>query len=286
MGKFIFYHMLQVFNRMKVVILPPYIPSQAEKDRPTLFANNVRKAMSKVLQVPYSDHSIEDNFISHHSRSAGVKQTFTMAEISRIYSLNVAQVKELLVLFRKVDSDKTGYIDITDFCRTFRLNLPPTSFARSLFAFFDTDATGYIDFVSMLYGLSLLRDDCPLPPAAALVFRLYDDDDDGMVTVERIKQRFALFNADLRRLEESSEDAGHWLSEDGVDRVLAQIDKYFHTDGGSNFHNVKLNEFVEMCKATPGLLQIPRQLIREHLIHKMGLDKSDPSADDKKNMFT
>lgn len=47
-------------NPVELQFLPPYVPSQEEKEDPMLFANNVRKVMSDALQVPMCDMTFED----------------------------------------------------------------------------------------------------------------------------------------------------------------------------------------------------------------------------------
>lgn len=45
----------QFFNYLEINVLPPYIPSQAEKDDPLLYAQNVRKLFADALGVPMVD---------------------------------------------------------------------------------------------------------------------------------------------------------------------------------------------------------------------------------------
>eukprot|EP00803_Ostreobium_quekettii_P008157 evm.model.scf_3012.1 EVM.evm.TU.scf_3012.1 scf_3012:3275-11455(+) len=46
----------QFYNAVDVHILPPYMPSEAEKKDPMLYANNVRKLMADTLKAPMVEH--------------------------------------------------------------------------------------------------------------------------------------------------------------------------------------------------------------------------------------
>ena len=46
--------MSQFYNSLAVTILPPYIPSEAERKDPNLYADNVRRLYARNLQLPLS----------------------------------------------------------------------------------------------------------------------------------------------------------------------------------------------------------------------------------------
>ena len=46
--------MSQFYNSLNVTILPPYIPSEAERKDPDLYADNVRRLYAQHLQLPLS----------------------------------------------------------------------------------------------------------------------------------------------------------------------------------------------------------------------------------------
>jgi lysophosphatidylcholine acyltransferase/lyso-PAF acetyltransferase len=47
-----------VHNSLEIEYLPVYIPSQAERNDPLLYANNVRNVMARALNVPTVDASV------------------------------------------------------------------------------------------------------------------------------------------------------------------------------------------------------------------------------------
>jgi len=55
----ILYSVCQLHIYVEMEFLPPYTPSEAEKDDPQLFADNVRKVMAKAAGLPLCDMSFE-----------------------------------------------------------------------------------------------------------------------------------------------------------------------------------------------------------------------------------
>ncbi|ODM99013.1 Lysophosphatidylcholine acyltransferase 1 [Orchesella cincta] len=56
----IWYALAQLYVNVEVEYLPVYVPSEAEKNDPNLFAENVRSVMSESLRIPMSDYQFED----------------------------------------------------------------------------------------------------------------------------------------------------------------------------------------------------------------------------------
>jgi len=54
------YTICQLKNKVELEFLPPYHPSELEKEDPCLFASNVRKEMAAALGVPLCDMTFED----------------------------------------------------------------------------------------------------------------------------------------------------------------------------------------------------------------------------------
>ncbi|XP_063723676.1 lysophosphatidylcholine acyltransferase 1-like [Symsagittifera roscoffensis] len=58
--KLIWLQMCQPITFVEVEYLPVYIPSEEEKENPTLFANNVRQVMASALKIPVRNYSHRD----------------------------------------------------------------------------------------------------------------------------------------------------------------------------------------------------------------------------------
>mmetsp|Transcript_9451 Transcript_9451/g.14266 ORF Transcript_9451/g.14266 Transcript_9451/m.14266 type:complete len:434 (-) Transcript_9451:1119-2420(-) len=52
--------MTQFYNSVEIFYMPVYYPSEAEKENPDLYAENVRKQMAKVLEKPATEFSYHD----------------------------------------------------------------------------------------------------------------------------------------------------------------------------------------------------------------------------------
>jgi lysophosphatidylcholine acyltransferase/lyso-PAF acetyltransferase len=61
----IFRVLTQIQNHVEVTWLPVYYPSEEEKKDPKLYANNVRKVLSKALQIPMVESSFADKVDYH-----------------------------------------------------------------------------------------------------------------------------------------------------------------------------------------------------------------------------
>ena len=53
-------HGCQFINFVKIILLPPYIPSEKEKENPRLYAENVRQIIANQLNYQCTPHSLGD----------------------------------------------------------------------------------------------------------------------------------------------------------------------------------------------------------------------------------
>jgi len=66
-GHHFFYSLTQIVNYVSVTELPVYIPNEQEKMDSNLYAENVRKEMASILNIPCVDVSY-DNKLEYHNR--------------------------------------------------------------------------------------------------------------------------------------------------------------------------------------------------------------------------
>jgi Ca2+-binding EF-hand superfamily protein len=62
-----------------------------------------------------------------------------MKQLSKAFDLGLDEVKLLLKKFQAVDVDRSGTIDIQEFCAALELPYPPTEYGLQLFSMFDKD---------------------------------------------------------------------------------------------------------------------------------------------------
>lgn len=52
--------LVQPYTNVEIEFLPPYVPNEAERQDPKLYARNVRDVMAKALGVPATDATFEE----------------------------------------------------------------------------------------------------------------------------------------------------------------------------------------------------------------------------------
>jgi len=92
----------QVYNCMTVTYLPVYIPSDAEKADPQLYADNVRKVMCEAMQpgTEMTNHTYEDARLlaaaqeAYHSVNPDITTDITYNEVHKWLNLSVEDTKK------------------------------------------------------------------------------------------------------------------------------------------------------------------------------------------------
>ena len=106
------------------------------------------------------------------------------ARVFTSVGLTDAEVKELARSFAKVDADRSGQVEVMEFCDY--LNFEPTPFALRVFSLMDADASGELDFVEFVlavwnycsFGSERLR---------RFAFDLYDNDHSGSLDTKEVR---------------------------------------------------------------------------------------------------
>eukprot|EP01129_Flabellula_baltica_P008064 TRINITY_DN3177_c0_g1_i1.p1 TRINITY_DN3177_c0_g1~~TRINITY_DN3177_c0_g1_i1.p1 ORF type:complete len:489 (+),score=74.37 TRINITY_DN3177_c0_g1_i1:21-1487(+) len=180
----------QFYNRAEVTFLEPYVPSEAEKKDPSLFANNVRQLMATELGTNTTDHSYEDVLLQMEAiRQNEPADQFNIefGALKDLYSLDLKSTKELLQKFAEHDTLRVGEIDLEEFAHL--LGLPMTDRIVELFNIFDSDCNGTIGFKEFILGISILnqREDATKRDIIQHSFNIFDLDEDGYVSFDEFK---------------------------------------------------------------------------------------------------
>merc|ERR1711991_979568 len=99
----------QFENNLEVIYLPVYKPNLEERNDPRLFANNVRKQMAKVMDVPMTSHTYDDVRLQlsalkkHHSPT--VVNVATGALRDQFGALSTNDISTQLDAFLAIDAD-------------------------------------------------------------------------------------------------------------------------------------------------------------------------------------
>jgi len=188
MGACLLKLMVQITNHLEATILEPYIPSREEIEKPSLYANNVRDKMSKVLQIPMTEHSYEDVLLMYQAEKLHMpvdKVNIELSSIKQLYKIDLEKAKELLKKFATEDPDHKGTLTIDDFARM--LGLPITDRIVSFFQSFDKNGDGTIDFKEFLEGLTILNQTEESNEIIDDSFKIFDEKGKGYIDLPSFK---------------------------------------------------------------------------------------------------
>lgn len=156
-----------------------------------------------------------------------------MEAFQKMHGLDNDALKKVYKQFLAVDSDKSGQVDINEFCRLLRVER--SQFVERLFGMFDTDKTGTIDLKEFVVGLSNVgtaaRED-----KVKFAFQVFDLDGSGTIDKDELKKIVKATNmASAKQLDRKTE----WL--------MKQCD----ADGDGN---ISYEEFVNLAKKFPNIV--------------------------------
>ena len=156
-----------------------------------------------------------------------------MESFQKMHGLDNDALKKVYKQFLAVDTDKSGTVDINEFCRLLRVERSP--FVERLFGMFDTDKTGTIDLKEFVVGLSNVgtaaRED-----KVKFAFQVFDLDGSGTIEADELKKIVKATNmASAKQLDRKTE----WL--------MKQCDT--DEDG-----NISYEEFVNLAKKFPNIV--------------------------------
>jgi serine/threonine-protein phosphatase 2B regulatory subunit len=156
-----------------------------------------------------------------------------MESFQKMHGLDNDALKNVYKQFLAVDTDKSGLVDINEFCRLLRVER--SQFVERLFGMFDTDKSGTIDLKEFVVGLSNVgtaaRED-----KVKFAFQVFDLDGSGTIDADELKKIVKATNmASAKQLDRKTE----WL--------MKQCD----TDGDGN---ISYEEFVNLAKKFPNIV--------------------------------
>jgi lysophosphatidylcholine acyltransferase/lyso-PAF acetyltransferase len=190
--------MCQWINHIEFDFLPVYRPSQREKEDANLFASNVRTLLATSLNVPMSDHGVDDTILLLDARARHINAKglgFGFAALKKVVDVNVEGVKALMTRFHAIDKGNKGYLTRSEFVKFAQTSSEEGSDAEEgssssapgssaefsleigrLFDMLDEDDSGTLDFREFTLGLALINSDTEASRESALqlLFNMLD----------------------------------------------------------------------------------------------------------------
>lgn len=179
----------QVYNRLEVQFLEPYVPSPQEVAQPELYAENVRQVMARALGVQCTNHAFEDVAlllnVGRYAHEHVVPLT-DVGEVVRLTDLRGGDVDKLVQYFVRHDLNRDGQLSLAEMTQLFPRD-DPTLLAR-LFALVDANGNGQIDFRELCMALrALSAKHNSGDELLRFAFRLYDLDNNGVIDARELE---------------------------------------------------------------------------------------------------
>eukprot|EP01134_Creolimax_fragrantissima_P004453 CFRG4453T1 len=149
----------QFYNGVSVRFLPLYIPSDAERKSPTLYANNVRETMALEGRMTLTRQWLEDTILFRKALQLGALGCNLLCDDVSDYATK-KKLTSLLSEFHKMDTNNDGLLDYNEFITALAPNgnKQDRMAAMSLFSIMDKTGTNVIDFKEFVAGLYLAQD--------------------------------------------------------------------------------------------------------------------------------
>jgi serine/threonine-protein phosphatase 2B regulatory subunit len=156
-----------------------------------------------------------------------------MESFQKSHGLNNEALKKIYKQFLAIDQDKSGMVDINEFCRLLRVERSP--FVERLFSMFDSDRTGTIDLKEFVVGLSNVGTEAR-ENKVKFAFQVFDLDGSGSID-----------SSELRKIVKATNMA----SEKQLNRKVEWLMKQCDTDGDGQ---ISFDEFVNLSKKFPNIV--------------------------------
>jgi len=185
----VFHMACQFVNFMEADFLPPYIPSEEEKQNPQQYADNVRTVMANHLHIPTTEHSYDDCKLMFEAQKLKLPESsvipLQMEPIGKLFNLKVDEAKSILREFVKHDKSRRGMLTPDEFAQLMKL---PTDHAivQEMFELMDQDEDGMVSFKEYIIGLATMRAKSH-EDIIQQSFQIFDADQNGNISKEEFE---------------------------------------------------------------------------------------------------
>uniref|UniRef100_A0ACB8EBL4 Lysophosphatidylcholine acyltransferase 1 n=1 Tax=Sphaerodactylus townsendi TaxID=933632 RepID=A0ACB8EBL4_9SAUR len=156
--KILWLTLCQFHNFVEIEFLPVYVPSEEERNTPSLYANNVRRIMAKALGVSVTDYTFEDCQLALAEGQLRLPSNTSLLEFAKLVrSLGLRPErleKELNRYSENTRRLKKKKVSLKEFAAY--LEVPISDVLESMFALFDEKESGLIDLREYVTALSVV----------------------------------------------------------------------------------------------------------------------------------
>nr|XP_056718575.1 lysophosphatidylcholine acyltransferase 1 [Euleptes europaea] len=156
--KILWLTLCQFHNFVEIEFLPVYIPSEEERNNPSLYANNVRRVMARALGVSVTDYTFEDCQLAlaeGQLRLPSNTGLLEFAKLVRSLGLKPERLEKVLNRYsesaRRMKKKKVGLKEFAAY-----LEVPVSDTLENMFALFDEKENGLIDLREYVTALSVV----------------------------------------------------------------------------------------------------------------------------------
>ncbi|CAI5941738.1 unnamed protein product [Closterium sp. NIES-65] len=181
--------MSQPHNRMRVEYLPVIVPTEEEKRDAKKFAERVRLAMARRLNLALTDHSFGNVLLALEAKKLKLPVGTANVEFGRLeqlFRVDVREAKQYLRRFHAMDVGHCGTVSYPGFISA--LGLPDSEASQMLFDFLDTNERGTVNFREFLAGLIFVSRHPQFHDSVEKAFKRLDLDGDGRLTAHEAKE--------------------------------------------------------------------------------------------------
>ncbi|CAI5477243.1 unnamed protein product [Closterium sp. Yama58-4] len=181
--------MSQPHNRMRVEYLPVIVPTDEEKRDAKKFAERVRLAMARRLNLALTGHSFGNVLLALEAKKLKLPVGTANVEFGRLeqlFRVDVREAKQYLRRFHTMDVGHCGTVSYPGFLAA--LGLPDSEASQMLFDFLDTNERGTINFREFLAGLVFVSRHPQFHDSVEKAFKRLDLDGDGRLTAQEAKE--------------------------------------------------------------------------------------------------
>ena len=259
--------MFQWRNRLEVKVLPVYHPSGDETSDPVVFATRVQRLMSEASGLPCTRHTLADMYFQWEVTQDGFSADSFRFVFADLYENLDIQTREerralremmshLLKRWKKMDADRDGLIDETEFLGYVNELEFEVSLGKLLFQQFDLNRDGRVEFLELAFACFALQ----------RLAENGDREEPGMIGEREIRDAYRFYAGGLEAVSRSQV---HDLLRLGCElSIPPEIERYF--GGAAKEEGLGLDDFASLYREQKNYLMRPLAVACSLVMRMMG----------------